>query len=729
MKGRIINPAVSGGRLGLLARSAVVLFICACGGETVLADEPAAPENRRCFQCHGQTQIAELGPDDRAVMVAPMPDDFRPAAPMPRMRPGLYVDADALRPSVHAGLSCTDCHADAADLPHRRFLEKPTCGDSCHAPAGEGYLRSVHAEAEALGMPDAPTCATCHGAHDILPVGSREARTHPLNAVRICADCHAQHADPATGAADSAGHIQAFLDSVHGQALTRSGLVIAATCSDCHGQHEVLHSADPAAPTHRDHIPDTCGQCHLGIVETFRNSVHGRRLEEGGELAPVCTDCHTAHRITHASIKSAQLDIVAECGECHDRPEMSGGRRASFYDTYRASYHGQVNELGSIRAARCSDCHGAHDILPIADEASRLHGEHLVETCRTCHEGANARFAQFDPHADYRDRERYPLLNGVWWYFIIMMSAAFGFFGFHSLLWFARSLMERIRTGPVPRFVANPHGIRRFTALNRVNHALIIITFFGLTLTGMPLLFSDQEWAKRLAWILGGVYAAGIWHRIFAMMLMGNFLLHFYGLARSARRHNGSIIRTWLLGPNSMMPRVKDFKDCAGMFRWFLRGGKKPAFDRWTYWEKFDYWAEIGGTMIIGGSGLLLWFPAFFSRFLPGWIFNVAMIVHGYEALLAMGFIFTIHFFNAHLRLEKFPVDDVIFTGQLPEEEFKHERGEEYARLVQTGRLEALREPPAPKWQRAVAVGVGAIAMAIGLTLVTLIILAGLQAL
>jgi cytochrome b subunit of formate dehydrogenase len=449
-------------------------------------------------------------------------------------------------------------------------------------------------------------------------------------------------------------------------------------------------------------------------------------LDEGDERAPVCTDCHTGHEITHASIPGSTLDIVRECGECHDRPEMLRGRRVSFYDTYRASYHGQVNELGSTRAARCSDCHGAHDILPIADENSRLHGEHRIEACRTCHEGANARFAQFDPHADYRDRQRYPVLYGVWWYFIIMMSGAFGFFGLHSVLWFIRSLLERRRNGPSQRFTANPHGISRFTALNRVNHAFVIITFFGLTLTGLPLLFSEQEWAKRLAWLLGGVYAAGIWHRVFAVMLMGNFLVHFYGLVRSARRHGRSVLRTWAFGPNSMVPRGRDLRDCAGMIRWFFRGGKKPSFDRWTYWEKFDYWAEIGGTMIIGGSGLMLWFPKFFSSFLPGWLFNVAMIVHGYEALLAVGFIFTIHFFNAHLRLEKFPVDDVIFTGQLPEEEFRHERGDEYARALQSGQLEAMRVAPAPKWQRRLAVVVGTIAMAIGTTLVTLIILAGL---
>jgi hypothetical protein len=152
-----------------------------------------------------------------------------------------------------------------------------------------------------------------------------------------------------------------------------------------------------------------------------------------------------------------------------------------------------------------------------------------------------------------------------------------------------------------------------------------------------------------------------------------------------------------------------------------------PSFDRWTYWEKFDYAAEIVGSAIIGGSGLLLWFPEFFSTFMPGWMFNVATVVHGYEALLAVGFIFTIHFFNAHLRMDKFPVDDVIFTGQLSEEEFKHERPAEYARMVATGHIADIRVPLAPEWQRRMAVVVGIVAMAIGFTLVALIIVAGLE--
>jgi cytochrome b subunit of formate dehydrogenase len=330
------------------------------------------------------------------------------------------------------------------------------------------------------------------------------------------------------------------------------------------------------------------------------------------------------------------------------------------------------------------------------------------------------------PHADYRDGTNYPLLNGVWLYFVILMSLTFGFFGLHTVLWLWRSLVERRKQGghPVPAHAGNPgHTVRRFRKTNRVNHALMVISFFGLTLTGMPLFFSDQEWAKALAAMLGGVHAAGLWHRIFAVMLIINFVIHVAGIVKRFRKRPAKELLT---GPYTMLPRWKDVTDCLGMFRWFFTGKGKPAFDRWVYWEKFDYWAEIAGTFIIGGTGFMLWFPGFFSKLIPGWGFNVATIVHGYEAMLAVGFIFTIHFFNANLRPEKFPVDDVIFTGVVDEEELKHERPAEYERLVKTGEIESLRSPRPPRWARTVSVVLGVTAMTIGVSMVLLIVLAGL---
>jgi cytochrome b subunit of formate dehydrogenase len=705
----------------ILALAALLLLFPAYAH--ALEVSPTELANRRCFNCHGQQRIANLSPAERAAMLdaTARPEDLSTTTDP---RPDLYVSAQATAGSMHEGLACISCHADAEALPHARDLKPAQCDQACHVGAAVQFRRGVHAAALARNDELAPTCATCHGGHQILPSNNRQSQTYPLNVVKICADCHEQHYSQTTNGRNEKEHVESYMESVHGKAVTEAGLIVAATCVSCHGSHDVLPSTDPRSAVSRQHVPRTCGKCHLGVTETYEQSVHGRQLAAGDENAPVCTDCHAAHAISRAGTPQFALDIAAECGQCHDQPRPGGGR--SLYTTYRLSYHGQVTELGSTRAARCSDCHGAHDIQPVASTDSRLHESNRVRACQQCHPGANASFAQFQPHADYLDGRRYPLLHGVWLYFIILMSATFSFFGLHSVLWFFRSIKERLRNGPTPRHTANPHGIRRFKRIDRVNHALVIISFFGLTLTGMPLLFSDQAWAKNLSAMMGGGHGAGIFHRIFAVMLIINVAIHAGGVIRRIR---ATSLKAMLLGPNSMLPNFKDAKDCLGMFRWFLVGGKKPSFDRWTYWEKFDYWAEIVGTGIIGGSGLMLWFPTFFSNFLPGWLFNIATIIHGYEAMLAVGFIFTIHFFNAHLRLEKFPVDDVIFTGQLPEEEFRHERATEYARLQANGQLDALRVPPAPRWYRPLAIVAGLLAMAVGTTIVLFIIFAGLASL
>ncbi len=726
-------------------RAGLVLWLAAAwaAAAPVFAQpERVAAENRRCLNCHGQAHIATLDPFERRSMIGLADRGATPPGEEPAQRPRLYLSPEEYPLRLHTALSCVDCHADARDLPHAQKLRPSTCSSGgCHAKEASAFLRGGHADAALKSNGPAPTCTTCHGGHDIRPARDRDSKVHPVNIVATCGGCHDKHAPHAGDQPAGQALVSAYLESVHGTLVTRGGLAVAATCADCHGSHEVYSSDDPRSLVHRDNVPTTCGRCHVGINETYEKSVHAQVRRDGrenGHKAPVCTDCHTAHGISRTNVPGFMLDIVNECGECHDDPALSGTRRATFYETYRASYHGQVTRLGSMRAARCSDCHGAHDILPIRDPASRLHPDHRVQVCRQCHPGANANFTLFDPHADYRDYRRYPLLHGVWLYFLIVISAAFGFFGLHSLLWFGRMLLDRRRHGPRPDHRGKP-AIRRFTRINRVNHALVIISFFGLTFTGIPLFFSERPWALMMAKVFGGVDAAGVWHRFFAVMLIVNFLLHAIGLARHATarvRSDAQAGRTpvrslasWAFGPHSLFPRWRDVKDCAAMFRYFFTGRGKPAFGRWTYWEKFDYWAEIIGTFIIGGSGLLLWFPTLFSTWLPGWIFNVAMVVHGYEALLAVGFIFTIHFFNAHIRLEKFPVDDVIFTGRVAEDELKHERPVEYAHLVETGRLEAMRMPAPPRWQHIAAVVFGITAMLIGTGMVVLIVLAGLRAL
>jgi cytochrome b subunit of formate dehydrogenase len=266
--------------------------------------------------------------------------------------------------------------------------------------------------------------------------------------------------------------------------------------------------------------------------------------------------------------------------------------------------------------------------------------------------------------------------------------------------------------------------VLRFHRHDRLLHGMLMASFLTLALTGMPLLFPEAPWAAKLAGLFGGYRVTGVVHRIAAVTLMLVFTTH---LVRLAHRLFVQKDYGMLWGPRSLVPQPSDLVQLLQHFRWFVGLGPRPRFDRYSYWEKFDYWAVFWGMAIIGSSGLLLWFPAFFARFVPGWIYNIALVVHGEEALMAMVFIFTVHFFNGHLRPDKFPMDLVIFTGRVSVEELRHERPAEYERLLAENRLEeSLAAPPSPGL---VAFGrlAGTIAVAIGLSVATMAIYALLR--
>jgi cytochrome b subunit of formate dehydrogenase len=266
---------------------------------------------------------------------------------------------------------------------------------------------------------------------------------------------------------------------------------------------------------------------------------------------------------------------------------------------------------------------------------------------------------------------------------------------------------------------------RRFGLTDRLMHGVLMFSFIGLAFTGMPLLFSDAPWAVRLAGLFGGGRSAGIIHRVFASMMIGCFVLHVWRLMHRVFVKKQLEV---LWGPASMTPQPRDVTEMVAHLRWFLRLGPQPRFDHFTYWEKFDYWAVFWGMGVIGGSGLVLWFPEFFSRLLPGSWFNIALLVHGEEGLLAVGFIFTIHFFNSHLRPDKFPMDPVIFTGHVSHHELSEERPAEFERLRAERRLGDLEVPPAPGWVHRLGKIVAVIAVTLGLAMVGLILYAVLFA-
>jgi cytochrome b subunit of formate dehydrogenase len=263
--------------------------------------------------------------------------------------------------------------------------------------------------------------------------------------------------------------------------------------------------------------------------------------------------------------------------------------------------------------------------------------------------------------------------------------------------------------------------VRRFEPVDRLLHVLLMASFLGLSLTGLPLLFAKAGWADNMSRLFGGYGVTGNVHRAFGVLMIVTFSAH---LARVLKRLYIDKDLGLLWGPDSLVPQPRDLVQMIEHFRYFVGLGPRPRFDRFTYWEKFDYWAVFWGMGIIGTSGLMLWLPKLFATVVPGWVFNVAFVVHGEEALLAMVFIFTVHFFNGHIRPEKFPMDTVIFTGQLPLEELQHERPAEYERLVRAGRLQGLREPRASAALIRRARLLGATAVTVGLVMVALTVYA-----
>lgn len=239
------------------------------------------------------------------------------------------------------------------------------------------------------------------------------------------------------------------------------------------------------------------------------------------------------------------------------------------------------------------------------------------------------------------------------------------------------------------------HMYIRFNSLHRLNHLLIIISFFGLVLTGMPLAFKDYAWAHCLYQLMGGYPIAGYIHRICAGFTFLACFFHFAQLSYSVVIKKQ--LKELLWGPDSVVPQPKDLLDVLGEIIWIMGFGPRPRFERWIWWEKLEYLSLIWGTLVMGITGFMIWFPVTFSAFLPGWFIDLALIVHRYEAILAAVFVFTIHFIHTHLLPEKIPVDEAMFTGKITEEDMLHERPLYYERLQSKGILGNFRVlPPNP---------------------------------
>jgi cytochrome b subunit of formate dehydrogenase len=647
--------------------------------------------DRDCLSCHGRSDLKSK--DGRS----------------------MHVAATELADSRHAKVACAQCHAGVTpseERPCRTVVAKVDCS-VCHAEQVDTWKRSTHGQLAAKESPDAPICADCHGTHGIQGHLQTHSPTFARNIPALCGRCHRTGNKAALRYKGPEKQIlESYVESIHGKGLLESGLTVTATCIDCHTPHGELPHTDPASSVNRANVAATCAQCHRGIYELFVNSIHSPTVSKTKERLPTCSDCHSAHAISRTDRENFRLQIMSQCGQCHRQ----------LAETYFETYHGKVSKLGYMKTAKCYDCHGAHDILPPWDPRSHLSRANIVKTCGQCHPGSNRRFAGYLTHATHHDPKKYPALFWTFWGMTTLLIGTFAVAGIHTLAWLPRSLRYR-RELKRDHATESPLHVRRFPTLYRNLHIMVIVSFLGLALTGMTLKFSYTPWAWVLARVLGGFEAAGFIHRVCALITFTYFGIHLWDMMRR-KRASGRSWLAFITGPNGMLPGPVDLKEFWQSAKWFLGRGQRPEYGRWTYWEKFDYFAVFWGVAIIGATGLLLWFPTIFTHLIPGWLLNVATIVHSDEALLAVGFIFTVHFFNTHFRPEKFPMDPVIFIGTVPLEEFKRDRPREYQELVESGELGARMAPaPSPRIVRAWKI-FGAIALTLGILLILLIVYA-----
>lgn len=627
-----------GRRLPGTAFALILAFLCLF--PAVLSAK--APSNAECLACHSDSSLStEVNGKPRS----------------------LFVDDAKFKASIHGGMfACVDCHDDLKEAPHTTTPAKVSC-TKCHADAGEAYARSVHGAAArgknvALAQ-RAPACTSCHGdAHQVLPVADANSPVHHANVPATCSTCHATPM-VVNGASISAQPALSYKESVHGKAIA-GGSLTAAVCTDCHGAHDIRTPRDPKSSIAKFNVPDTCGKCHAPVEAEYQNSIHGKAVAAGNSQAPVCTDCHGIHTIKQPtdpnSSVAAQNLARTTCARCHEgvRLTQEFGVPGDRVRSYNDSYHGLAAQLGSQVVANCASCHGVHNILPSSDPNSTISKDHLVATCGKCHAGASANFVKGKVHIDVpvsKDAGS-TAIRWVRWFYLTMILGTIGAMLLHNfLIWRKKALaLRRASYRPVVRM--NPW--------QRAQHLTLLVSFITLALTGFALKYPDS-W---LGWVFNESFRRWA-HRVAGVVLIAVGLFHVYYLA--FRKDGRKMFR-------DMFPVLKDAFDVVANLKYYLGlTDKRPQFLRFNYGEKFEYWALVWGTIVMGATGLLVWFKIGIGGLFPRWIVDVALAVHFYEAVLATLAIVVWHFYAVIFDPEVYPINWAWLDGRMSIHQYEEE--------------------------------------------------------
>jgi cytochrome b subunit of formate dehydrogenase len=541
---------------------------------------------------------------------------------------GLLLGAACAHPLAAAnapGAACTTCHDQ-----------------------GQKLEKSAHA-----GLP----CDTCHESHEKYP--------HPAGIAKpVCGTCHQ----------DQAGD---YALGVHGQAR-KNGNEGAPDCALCHGNaHELV---SPRSQAFRAAVPETCGMCHSEIAEQYRASVHGQALARGVTQTPLCTDCHGEHRILKHTNQASPVNaahIRDTCGSCHGDVRLTRkfGLPSDRLVSFDSSYHGLAAKAGSQTVANCASCHGVHDILPSSDPKSTINPRNLPKTCGQCHPGAGTRFAISQVHLTEGNAEP-AALRWVRQFYWLVIPVTIGLMLLHNGGDWVRKLIDRrfsLRRDILGARNFSEHGELRMLPFERVQHAVLAVSFLTLVWTGFALKYPDQWWARPLLLLEGAYPMRSLIHRIAACVFMAVTLTHLISLivSRKLREH-------W----KEMLPRTNDPREALSNLAYNLGlGSEPPGRSSHSYVEKAEYWAVVWGAVVMISTGLLLWANNLAMKLLPKSWLDVATSVHFYEAVLATLAIVVWHFYPVIFDPDVYPLNTAFLTGITVRTQ-KHNREREEARAA-----------------------------------------------
>ncbi|MEW6071166.1 MAG: cytochrome b/b6 domain-containing protein [Planctomycetota bacterium] len=575
---------------------------------------------------------------------------------------------EELSHSAHEGFECLDCHQDMDTDPHRPkagFRSGFTECSECHEEEAAAY--QAHGRALLGESADMPTCADCHGNHDILSPDVKHSRVHPTELPHTCGRCH-ENLDLTTKYMILLDHpVEIYEASVHGQAA-RGGVYLAATCNDCHStagtSHKILAPSYPDSSINHFNIPATCGKCHRAVENDYWEGIHGQLARRGETDAPVCTTCHGEHGILspddpRSPVSKAKV-AEATCAPCHGSTRLNEkyGLTPDRLTTFIDSYHGLKTKAGDTHVANCASCHGVHRVLPSTDPTSTIHPANLQHTCGECHPGISFQMASSPIHGLSGNGLRTPVADVVAKIYIVAIVVIIGLMVLHWILDLGRQIKNLLDRRP---------QLRRMRVSEVWQHHLLALSFIVLVVSGFSLRYEQVAFTTFLFGWEGGFQFRGTLHRSAAVVFGLTVVWH--ALFLSTKRGRAFL--------RDMMPAAADF---TGFLQKILynvgRRSRPPRFGRFSYVEKAEYWALVWGTAVMILTGFMLWFDNTVVQLLPKGFLDVALVVHFWEAWLATLAIVVWHLYSVLFDPAVYPMNPSWLTGTMPEEMYAHEHPE-----------------------------------------------------